>query len=323
MRAAMYSQPGSAQDVLQLVEVPMPRPGPTEVLVRVHASGVNPSDVKLRKAGPLAFPQIIPHSDGAGVIEAVGTQVDARRIGERVWLWNAAWRRANGSAAEYVALPGAQAVRLPAPVTFEVGACLGIPALTAHHAVHGGGEVRGTTILVAGGAGAVGHYACQIAALAGATVIATVSSDFKAAQASAAGAAHVINDRTESIAERVRAITGGSGVDRVLEVDLATNAAGYTSYLKRYGQVMVYGSSDWAAPLPQRAWLVHGLTASFFIVYELSGAARSQGIADITRLLEQDRLIHRIAARFPLPQIALAHAAVEAGQAIGNVIVIP
>ncbi len=288
--------------------------------MRVRTSGVNPSDVKSRRAGPLAFASIIPHSDGAGTIEAVGPGVDSRRVGERVWLWNAAWRRAHGTAAELVALPSAQAVKLPDRISFDAGACLGIPALTAHRAVHFGGDVRGMTLLVAGGAGAVGHYACQMAARAGATVITTVSSAVKAAQAGAAGAAHVINYRDENIADRVRELTGGRGVDRVLEVDLAVNAAGYTSYVKRDGWVIVYGSGDWTARLPQRDWLVHGLTLSYFIVYELSAAARAQAIDDVTRWLQADELEHRIAARFPLADIALAHEAVESGQSIGNVV---
>lgn len=323
MQAACYSMPGAAKDVLRVIERPKPIPLQGEVLVRVHASGVNPSDVKQRKAGPLLFPEIIPHSDGAGVIEAVGAEVDPRRVGERVWLWNTAWKRAHGTAAEYTALPSRQTVGLPDNTSFEVGACLGIPALTAYRAVHFGGDVRGAMILVAGGAGAVGHYACQMAAAAGATVIATVSSEAKAAQARAAGAAHVINYKEESIADRVREITRGIGVDRVLEVDLAANAAGYSRYLRRDGQVVIYGSGDWTAKLPQRDWLVHGLSASFFIVYELSDAVRARAIADITEWLEQGRLMHRIAARFALAEIASAHEAVEGGQSIGNVVVVP
>ena len=323
MRVACYSAPGAAREVLKIADRPIPVPLPDEVLVRVHASGVNPSDVKTRKSGPLAFPEIIPHSDGAGVIEAVGRNVDSRRVGERVWIWNAAWRRANGTAAEYVTLPSRQAVRLPDHTSFETGACLGIPALTAHRAVHFCGDVRGLALLVAGGAGAVGHYACQMAAAAGATVIATVSSDVKAAQALEAGAAHVINYRHDSIADRVHQIVGPKGVDRVLEVDLAANAAGYTGYLKHGGCAIVYGSGDWATTLPLRNWLVHGVTASFFIVYELSDEVRESAVADITQWLERNRLIHRIAARMSLEEIALAHEAVESGRQIGNVVVLP
>lgn len=323
MRAAHYTVSGPARDVLRVTQIDDPVAADGEVLVRVHASGVNPSDVKSRRAGPLPFPRIIPHSDGAGIIQGVGRGVDPRRVGERVWLWNAAWRRPNGTAAEFVALPSAQAVALPDTTSFEDGACLGIPALTAHRAVFIDGDVRGLTLLVAGGAGAVGHYACQMASRAGAQVIATVSSDQKAAQARMAGAAHVINYRQESIADRVRELTAGRGVDRVLEVDLAVNAAGYTSYLKHDGRVIVYGSGDWTARLPQRDWLVHGVTLSYFIVYELSAAARALAIADVTRWLGANELQHRVAVRCDLADIAQAHEAVESGQVVGNVVVTP
>lgn len=323
MRVAVYSVPGPARDVIRIVDRPKPIPSQNEVLVRVYASGVNPSDVKSRKSGPLAFAEIIPHSDGAGVIEAVGSDVDSRRIGERVWLWNAAWKRAHGTAAEYVALPSRQAVRLPNHTSFEAGACLGIPALTAYRAVFFSGDVRGLNILVAGGAGAVGHYACQMAAHAGATVSTTVSSDEKAKQAISAGASQVINYRNESVGDRIQQITRGVGVDRVLEVDLAANARLYTSCLRRDGQVIVYGSADWTTKLPLREWLIHGVTTSFFIVYELSQSVRERAIAELTGWLEQDRLVHRIAARYSLDETALAHEAVEGGQLIGNVIVVP
>lgn len=303
-----------------MTEIPEPLTADGEVLVRLHASGVNPSDVKSRRAAPLPFPRIIPHSDGAGIIHSVGAGVDPRRVGERVWLWNAAWRRPNGTAAEFVALPASQAVPLPDHIAFEDGACLGIPALTAHRAVFFDGDVRGKTLLVAGGAGAVGHYACQMASRAGARVIATVSSDLKASQARAAGAAQVINYRQENIADRVREFTDGHGVDRILEVDLAANAAGYTSYLKHDGRAIVYGSGDWSSRLPQRDWLVHGVTLSLFIVYELSAAARAQAIDDVTRWLEAGELQHRVAARFALTDIAQAHEAVEGGQCVGNVV---
>jgi NADPH:quinone reductase len=321
VRVACYSVAGAARDVIRIIEKPTPTPQRDEVLVRVHASGVNPSDVKTRSAAPLAFAEVIPHSDGAGIIEAVGSAVDPRRVGERVWLWNAAWARASGTAADYVALPSRQAVCLPNTTSFEEGACLGIPALTAYHAVYFGGEVRGLNILIAGCAGAVGHYACQMAANAGATVIATVSSDTKATQAVSAGAAHVINYREESIADRVSEITNGVGVDRVLEVNLAANASGYTSYLRRGASAIVYGSSDWNTKLPLRNWLVHGITLSLFIVYELSDEVRNRAIADITEWLEQSRLTHRIAARYSLDETAFAHEAVENGRHIGNVVV--
>ena len=215
MRAALYEHTGPAAEVLQLVELPTPEPAAGEVRVRLHASGVNPSDVKSRaglRTKTLAFPRIVPHSDGAGVIDAVGAGVDPARIGERVWVWNAAWRRAFGTAAQFVALPAAQAVRLPDGIGFDAGACLGIPALTALHAMLVDGGVAGQRVLVAGGAGAVGHYAVQFARALGARqIIATVSSDAKAAIAREAGADAAVNYRAGRLVDEVMTLTGGAG----------------------------------------------------------------------------------------------------------------
>jgi NADPH2:quinone reductase len=187
MKAAWYERNGPAREVLQVGEMPDPEPGPGEVRVQVHASGLNPSDWKTRAGSSrrMAFPRVIPHSDGAGVIDRVGAGVPARRVGERVWLWNAQWKRPYGTAAEFVVLPASQAVPLPSNVGFEVGACLGIPALTAHRAVTCDGPIAGQSVLVSGGAGAVGRYAIQFAKLLGAgQVMATVSSPEKAEIAS-------------------------------------------------------------------------------------------------------------------------------------------
>jgi NADPH:quinone reductase len=195
MKAVWYERSGSAREVLQYGELPDPEPGPGDVRVRLHASGVNPSDWKTRSGTrPMVAPRVIPHSDGAGVIDRVGPGVDPARLGERVWIWNGQWRRAFGTAATLIALPSEHAVRLPDGTSFEAGACLGIPALTAHRAVTIDGLPEGQSVLVAGGAGAVGHYAIQFAKLLGAAqVIATVSSDEKAAHAKAAGADEIIN----------------------------------------------------------------------------------------------------------------------------------
>jgi len=320
MRAAYYRTHGPAREVLQLGEVPTPAPAPGEVRVRVKASGVNPSDVKSRRRGS-GFPLTIPHSDGAGVIDAVGPGVDPGRIGERVWLWNGQWRRPFGTAAEYIALPAGQAVPLPDPIPFEVGACLGIPFLTAWRAVHWRPARAGETLLVAGGAGAVGHYAVQLAWRLGYWVIASVSSAEKAAVAKAAGAEAVVNYREEDLAESVRRLTGGVGVDRVIEVNLSANAGFYDRYLRRDGSVVVYGSDDWATPLPLYSWLLHGIELGIFIVYELSPTQRAQAIAGAQAALADPAFQHRIAARFPLERIAEAHEAVESGQLIGNVVV--
>ena len=212
MRVAYYERNGSARDVLRVGEVETPQPARNEVRVRLHTSGVNPSDVKNR-AGltrKIAFPRVIPHSDGAGEIEAVGEGVPACRIGERVWVWNGQWRRPFGTAAQFVVLPAEQAVPLPANTGMDDGACLGIPAYTAYHAVVLAGVKEGSTVLVAGGAGAVGHYAVQFAKRRKATVITTVSSPEKAAIARQAGADHVIDYRRENVGARVKAITANT-----------------------------------------------------------------------------------------------------------------
>ncbi|MGL4280395.1 MAG: NADPH:quinone reductase, partial [Albidovulum sp.] len=184
MKAVWYEGFGPAEKVLHHGDLPDPAPGPGEVLVRLHASGINPSDVKLRagmRAGAvMGWPRIVPHSDGAGVIEDVGAGVDPARIGERVWIWNGQWQRPFGTAAEFIALPSEQAVRLPETTSFAEGACFGIPAMTAWFALFADGPIAGKTVLVTGGAGSVGRYACQMARLAGARVIATVSSPEKA-----------------------------------------------------------------------------------------------------------------------------------------------
>ena len=245
MRVAYYEANGSAREVLRVAEVETPQPGRGEVRVKLLASGVNPSDVKSR-AGinrKIAFPRVIPHSDGAGEIEAVGEGVPAARVGERVWVWNGQWRRAFGTAAQSIVLPAEQAVPLPANITMEAGACLGIPAYTGYQAVVLAGVGDGATVLIAAGAGAVGHYAIQFAKKRRATVITTVSSPEKAALARQAGADHVIDYKREDVGERVMAITGKRGADAVIEMDLAANAKLLPNVLTPNGVVAIYGGS--------------------------------------------------------------------------------
>ena len=324
MRAAYYENTGPARDVLQVGELETPEPGPGEVRVRIRASGVNPSDVKSRMGGPgrvMAFPLVVPHSDGAGEIDMLGEGVEEARLGERVWTWNAQFGRAFGTAAEYVVLPEAQAVRLPADTGFDIGACLGIPLLTAYRGVTIEGPAAGQTLLIAGGAGAVGHYAIQIAKRQGATVLTTVSSAEKAAYAKAAGADHVLDYKREDVAERVREITDGRGVDRVLEVDLAGNAALAPQVLAHRGTVSVYGSNKPEATLPFLPYLANDISIRFFIVYRLDDTVRRACEAALYELLESGDLIHTIAARYPLAEAAAAQEAVESGQVMGNVVV--
>src|ERR1700736_1319981 len=215
MRAAWYEKNGAAAEVLNVGEVATPRPGPGEVRVKLATSGVNPSDVKSRAgtARKIAFPRVIPHSDGAGEIDLVGEGVSPARVGERVWTWNAQWKRAFGTAAEDVTLPAAQGVALPQHIGFAAGACLGIPALTAWHALALADARAGTALLIGGGAGAVAHYAIQFAKARGATVVTTISSVAKADVARAAGADHVVDYIRENVGERVAALTGKAGVD--------------------------------------------------------------------------------------------------------------
>jgi len=321
MRAAYYEKNGPAKEVLHVGEVETPQPGPGEVRIRLKTSGVNPSDVKNRMGTTrkIAFPRVIPHSDGAGEIDAVGEGVAAARLGERVWTWNGQWKRPFGTAAEYIALPENQAVKLPAAIGFEAGACLGIPALTAWHAIDIAGTTQGSTLLIAGGAGAVAHYAIQFAKARGATVITTISSPEKAAVARAAGADHTIDYKRENVGERVMALTKG-GADAVIELDLTANAPLLPVTLRPHGTLVVYGTGP-QVQFPGSFCLVNNITAKFMIVYELMPQARARAIADITRMLEANRLIHNVAARFPLDQIVAAHEAVEQGRAIGNVVV--
>jgi NADPH:quinone reductase len=324
MRAAHYSRTGSARDVLSLAERPRPEPAPGEVRVRIAWSGVNPSDVKSRagtRAKELPYPEIVPHSDGAGIIDAAGDGVPRERIGERVWIWNGAWGRAHGTAAEWTTLPAAQAVRLPDAVALEVGANLGIPALTALHALLVDGGVRGKRVLVAGGAGAVGHYAVQMARLLGAQqVIATVSSEEKATLVRAAGADVAIDYRRDNVAERVSQATGGSGVDRIVEVDFAANAELDFALIAPEGEIVVYGSGAPEIAVPFVPAILKNVRLSFFIVYHLSPADRATATEQLTRWLADGALQHNIAVRLPLERIADAHEAVESGRVIGNVV---
>ncbi len=323
MYAVWYDRTGPADQVLTFGEVAMPVPGPEEVRVRVYASGVNPSDTKRRGGDiPVAFPRVIPHSDGAGVIEAVGTAVSPARIGERVWLWNAQFGRPSGTAAEYVVVPSVQAVHLPDTVDFAVGACLGIPALTAHRCVFADGPVQGQTILIDGGAGAVGHAAIQLAKWGGATVIATVSSAEKAEVASVGGADSVLHYKDEDVIARVEEITGKKGIDRAIDVAFGQNVKRNVSLLKINGTIAAYGSDDIPYPqLPFFELLRKDITVHFVLVYIISPAARERGLADVNSALESGALRPIIAARFPLRETAQAHQAVESGKVIGNVVI--
>jgi NADPH2:quinone reductase len=324
VRAAYYESIGPASDVIRVGERPLPDPGPREVRIRIHVSGVNPSDVKARAGarGALAYPYVIPHSDGAGIIDAVGSDVSPTRVGERVWTWNGAWRRPFGTCGEFVCLPSRQAVSLPSNTNFDAGACLGIPAMTACHAALGDGPLTGQTVLVTGGAGAVGHYAIQFAKWSGARVIATVSGMAKSQHAKSAGADHVINYREQDVVTVIKELTAGAGVDRIVEVEFGGNLAVSNQVLKTGGVIAAYGSM--AVPTPQLPFfpmMFNHTTVHLLLVYALNDKQRQYACGLINDALKAGILVSHIGARFALDETAQAHIAVEAGSVIGNVVV--
>lgn len=323
MRTAQYGEIGEAADVLDIVDCPHPVTGPGEVRVRVKASGVNPSDVKIRSGhipSPWGFPRT-PHSDGAGVIDAVGEGVDPARIGERVWIFNAAWGRTAGTAGEYVVVPENFTAPLHDDISFEIGACLGIPASTALHALTLNGDIRGKTVLVAGGAGAVGHYAVQFARQLGAArILATVSSSEKAELARLAGADRVINYRTEDTLQVIMDATSGAGVDLIVEVDLSVNVNLDVAALAKEGRLVAYGSSEREFKMPFSKSILKNIGFDFFILYHLPKARRQEICQRVNDLIAQGNIVHNIAEVLPLHSIVQAHERVESGSAIGNIV---
>jgi NADPH2:quinone reductase len=332
MRAVVYSETGGPE-VLRLVERPVPEPGPGEARVAVAVSGVNPTDWKARRSGPLPSPEVVPNQDGAGTIEAVGDGVDASLVGERVWVWEAAWRRADGTAQECVVLPERQAVRLADGVSFDVGASLGIPALTAHRCLTvsepGPGRLSpealaGQTVLVAGGAGAVGHAAIQLARWAGARVIATASSDEKAKLARAAGADGVVSYRSAGAADEIRRLAP-DGMDVIVEVAPAVNSGLDLAVLAPNGTVAVYAMEGGRALDLSPELMFRNVRYQFVLVYTVPAAAKAQAVADVAAAAAVGALPVGESAglplhRFPLERAADAQAAVEGG-AVGKVLI--
>ena len=321
MQAAFYVKQGPAREVLQIGEQPTPEPAPGEVRVHLKTSGVNPSDWKSRsgRTSPMSAPLIIPHSDGAGDIDRVGPGV-ANRVGERVWVWNGQWRRPHGTAAEYIVLPSAQAVLLPEPIDYAEGACFGIPALTALQAVRLAELNPASTVMIVGGAGSVAHYAIQFAKMRGARVITTVSGPEKAAHARRAGADEVINYRTENVGQRVKTLTDGHGVDALIELDLSTNGKDYPNILRPHATVVVYGMSSNELMLPTLWLMRNSITLRLFLVYDLGAVDRDACLAELSALLQSNRLIHTLGRRLPLRNIALAHELSERGEVIGSIV---
>lgn len=316
MRAAWYTKLGSAQYVLEVGEREVPSPGPGEVRVRLRASGVNPVDVKRRAGGRggMGSELVVPHFDGAGVIDEVGDGVDSGRLGNRVWVYEAQWGSNFGTAAEFATVPASRAVALPANASFPEGACLGIPALTAHRCVYADGPVEGHTVLVTGGAGAVGAYAIQCARLGGARVLATVSGDVKGRTARAAGADTVINYREEDVTARVMELTEGEGLDRIVDVEMGGNLDASIAMLKPNGVISAYASEGEPQPaVPFYTLLYKNLTLRFELVFLMPEEAKQQAVKDLTKWLTDGELRHTIAEKFSLEDIAAAHEAVESG----------
>lgn len=324
MRAVWYDRQGPATDVIVTGELPTPMVERGQVLVRLEASGVNPSDTYRRRgAVPAEYPRVIPNSDGAGIIEAAGDGAAASWVGKRVWLYNGQRNgRWMGTAAEYIALDADLVTELPDHVSFAEGATLGIPGMTAHGCVFAAGPVQGKTLLVTGGAGAVGHYAVQLAAWAGARVIATVSGDDKAQRARDGGAEHAINYRTDNVATAVQDLTGGTGVDHVVDVDLGGNLAAVLDCVRENGSIAYYATNGAVRPeVDLRRLMARNLTLRGFVLPTSPHATRKRAQTDLAAFIRRPGRILSVAGTFPLYQTAAAHLAVEAGGKVGTVVV--
>ncbi len=325
MKAVWYEHTGAAPDVLTYGEMPTPVAGPGEVRIRLEASGVNPADVG-RRAGSyraMEFPRVIPDSDGAGIVDQVGDGVTRLKVGQRVWLFNGQRNgRAFGTAAEYIALAEQLVTPLPDSVSFAAGATLGIPGMTAWCCLFGDGPVAGQTILVTGGAGAVGHYAVQLAKWGGARVIATVSSAFKAEQARLAGADLVIDYKTEDVIAKTKAFTEQRGVNRVVDVDFGGNIATTLKLMAMNSTIAVYATNGNRSPVvPMRELMERCIALRALVLFALPQPLLAAAQADITKWLAAGKRIHNVAAQFPLSETAQAHLAVEKGDKLGTVVV--
>jgi NADPH2:quinone reductase len=325
VKAVWYERTGAAPTVLTVGEMPTPEAGPGEVRVRLESSGVNPADVGRRGGGyrALEFPRVIPNSDGAGIIDQIGEGVTRLAVGDRVWLFNGQRNgRAFGTAAEYIALADYLVTPLPEDVSFAAGATLGIPCMTAWCSLFADGPITGKTVLVTGGAGAVGHYAVQLAKWGGATVIATVSSQAKDMEARLAGADLVINYRTEDVVAKVMAFTRQRGVDRVVDVDFGGNLATTLKIMALNSTIAVYATNGNRTPmLPMRELMERCITLRTLVLFALPPPLLAAAQEDISKWLAAGTRVHNIAGQFALADTAQAHLAVEKGDKMGTVIV--
>ena len=324
MRAAWYERQGPAQQVLRVGTMPTPTPGPGEVRIRIAASGINPGDIKKRQNAfgyGMPYPRVIPHSDGAGVIDQVSDGAAfGLSIGRRVWCYAAQTYRPFGTAAEYTVVPTSQVVLLPDGVSFEQGACLGIPGITAHRCVHAAGPVHGRTVLVQGGAGAVGVCAVQLARRAGARVIATVRSSADESTAFEAGAHHVVHSGSEMI-QRIRAIAP-EGVDHIVEVAFAANIAIDLELLAVHGSVATYATDVDTPAIPFWRLLFKNIRIHFVGSDDFRPEDKSKAAHALNDALEAGWRGFEIAERFPLEEIAQAHERVDVPRRRGRVVLI-
>jgi NADPH2:quinone reductase len=322
VKAAWYEKQGAARDVLTVGEMDDPRPRAGEVRIRVAFSGINPGDVKKREdafALGMPYPRVIPHSDGSGTVDAVGQGVAREWIGRRVWCYGAQSYRPFGTAAEYAVVPLKQVAPLPEKVPLEQGACLGIPGITAHRAVHVAGSVEGRTVLVQGGAGAVGACAVQLAHRAGARVIATCRAESDKQIASRADADEVLLT-DGNLAERIRALAP-AGVHHVVEVAFAANMNTDTQVLAQGGSIATYATN---APTPQIPfWELVFVNARIFFVGsdDVPADAKAEAAGALNKALEAGWQGLDIAEIVPLDQVARAHELVEHPVKSGRVLV--
>jgi len=326
MKAAYYDRQGPAREVLIVGELPDPQPGPGQVRVKVHVSGLNPSDIKGRSGfagAPMRFPRIVPHQDGAGVIDRVGSGVPESRIGERVWLYEAQIGRPAGTAAEYTIVPSINAVPIPDGIPFDVAACLGVAAMTAHRCLFADGDLRDRWVLVTGGAGAVGTAAILLAKWAGAHVATTVSRAEQEAVARRAGADVIINRRTDDVPARIREATANAGVARIVDVNLVDNLPADLACLAPNGVVSAYATDhpDAIMSVPFLPAMLRGIVFRFVYVYGMPAEAHSDAIGDINACLAAGAYHPEIAIRLPLDRIAEAHEAQASGKVIGKILI--
>jgi len=322
MIAGFYSQFGAAKDVLKVGTLDVPKPLKGQVKVRLFTSGVNPSDYKMRMGSrPLVGEFQIPGSDGAGLIEEVGEGVSLSRIGQRVWIFNAAYHRQYGTSAQFTVVEDWMAQSLPEKLNYDQGACLGIPVMTAYRCLFSDGPIKDKVIYIVGGAGVVSHYAIQLAKWGGAKVITSVSSKEKYTAAKDAGADEVINYRSHNVTDEIMKLTNSKGVDRIIEVDFGNNLNTSANLLKEGGISVMYAFSNQPAiPLPIMSFMTKNITLKFTLVYSISPQERQEVLQGMQQWLDQTNPIFNIAEKYELKDIIQAHELVESANKIGHVV---